>query len=384
MPPSQKPGPPSRPAPGRPPTLRSRLRTHRILKAWTQTRLAGLAGISRQAYGAIERGESVPSVEVALRLSRALGVPLEEVFALAGGEAGTEAEIHPWGPEVTPGRRVRVASVGARRIAFPAEGPGFPEPEPARGVVEERSDVGLRVRSLPGGGAEPTLVLCGCDPASQLLRRAFPGEEAVTWIPAGSRQALLAVAEGRTHVAGFHLEGEGGSPRNVSPEPSAPSDLPFPATVVGFAVWQQGLLVRHDNPLGIRSVEDLARPGVRLLNREPGSGSRILLDRLMEEAGIPGSSVAGYGESAAAGHWAVAEGVAAGAADVGVGILAAARAFGLGWIPLREERYDLVIPDHFLDDPGIGALLDLLRRPWFQAQVESLGGYDVSPMGKST
>jgi putative molybdopterin biosynthesis protein len=157
--------------------------------------------------------------------------------------------------------------------------------------------------------------------------------------------------------------------------------LPFPCTVVGFAVWEQGIMLAPGNPLGVGAVEDLARPELRLLNREEGSGSRAVLDRALARAGVEESAIPGYRGTAAAGHWAVAQGVAAGSADAGVGIRAAARAFGLAWVPLEEERYDLVIPDALLGDPAVEALLDLLRFPALQAQVESLGGYDIAPMG---
>lgn len=391
--------------------LRTELRGLRRAVDLTQDALARRVGLSRQALGAIERGEAVPSVEVALRLAGALEVPVERLFRLEGGEGGgaREAALGRLGR----GRRVRRVTIGGQTTLVPAEGTGGAGPEPASGILgagpdsrdsrkgagggqgadgtgerpdrtghgPDRTGEGPSLLPLPLAPGSP-LVLVGCDPATTLLR-AFLSREAgveLLWLPRGSRAALAALAEGQAHVAGFHLRADpkGGEP---PPGPTGSGDLAFPCTRIAFAVWEQGILLGPGNPLGIERPEDLARPDLRFVNREPGSGSRALLDRLLREAGVEGGEIPGYRETAAAGHWAVAQAVAAGVAHAGVGIRAAARAFDLAWIPLEEERYDLVIPDHLLDDPAVGALLDLLGSASLRGQVESLGGYDVSPMG---
>ena len=147
-----------------------------------------------------------------------------------------------------------------------------------------------------------------------------------------------------------------------------------------FAVWEQGLLVAPGNPRGIRRAGDLARPDIRLVNREAGSGARALLDAELARAGLTPADARGY-EAAVGSHLAVAEAIAAGLADAGVGIRAAAQALGLGFVALAEERYDLVIPRAFSEQPPVQALLDTLRSPLFRLEVEALGGYDVSRMG---
>jgi putative molybdopterin biosynthesis protein len=194
----------------------------------------------------------------------------------------------------------------------------------------------------------------------------------------GSRASLGGLARGEAHVAGVHLLDPLTGAFNG---PWVAKLVPFPCTIVRFATWEQGLLVAPGNPLGIDGVQDLVRSGVRFLNREVGSGSRSLLDQRVLAAGIRAESIPGYLDTRATGHMAVAEAVASGVADVGVGIRAAGLACGLGMIPLATERYDLVIPDHFLDLPAIQALLNGLSRPGIQAQVDALGGYDVSGMG---
>ena len=226
--------------------------------------------------------------------------------------------------------------------------------------------------------AERTLVMLGCDPAAGLVATALAQRGVdLVWTQEASQAALAGLARGQAHVAGCHLYDAGTGRYNT---PWVARLVPFPCTVVGFAVWEQGLIVAPGNPLQLRAVADLARPGVRLVNRERGAGARLVLDTALEQAGIPPSAVAGY-ERLAAGHLAVAETVRGGLADAGVGVRAAALAYGLDFVPLGEERYDLVIPDHFLDLPAVGALLDVLRRPALQQQVELLGGYDVAPMG---
>ncbi|MSR22144.1 MAG: helix-turn-helix domain-containing protein [Gemmatimonadetes bacterium] len=360
--------------------LQNELKEARRARDLTQGDLARAAGISRQAYGSIERGGAVPSLSVALRLAEALGGSVERLFHL---ESSAAAPLHVWSPASPTGQRVRVASVGGRRVTVPADGIGGAGPSLASGVLEAGGSgtKTARIRSLPGAEGDPDLVLVGCDPASALIQALLRDRADVdmVWVPSGSRRALEALGEGLAHVAGFHL-------RDASGVGAATSDvqrrLPFRVTVVGFAVWEVGLMLRPGNPLGVESVSDLARPDLRFLNREMGSGSRALVDRSLAEAGIPGSAIPGYEDSAATGHWAVAQAVASGAVDAGVGIRAAATAFGLTWVPLESERYDLVIPDHLLRAPGVAALMDLLESPGLRAQVEALGGYDVEPMGQ--
>jgi putative molybdopterin biosynthesis protein len=119
---------------------------------------------------------------------------------------------------------------------------------------------------------------------------------------------------------------------------------------------------------------------VRLVNRQGGSGTRVLLDYHLGEAGIDPAQIRGYDDEEYT-HMAVAVQVLAGAADVGLGILAAARALDLDFVPVASERYDLCIPRHYLDDPRVEVVLDTLQSSAFRETVTALGGYDVSPMG---
>jgi putative molybdopterin biosynthesis protein len=149
---------------------------------------------------------------------------------------------------------------------------------------------------------------------------------------------------------------------------------------VRFAIWKQGFIVNTGNPKSIRHVEDLTVPGVTIINTEPGAGSRGLLNRLLHEKGIPFHNVRGY-QNVVHSSVASAETIAAGLADCSIGIEAAARATDLDFLFLNEEPYDLVIPDHFLETQAVVDMLEALKRRSFRRQVESLGGYDTSPMG---
>lgn len=224
----------------------------------------------------------------------------------------------------------------------------------------------------------PSLVLVGCDPSVALLAGGLQERGVrLLWSEEGSRDALAALDRGEAHVAGCHLLDEETGEYNL---PWVKRLVSKPYTVVRFATWRQGIIVAAANPKGVRSVEDLARREVRIVNRQPGSGSRVLLDRLLERGGVPSTQVRGYGQIVR-GHLAVAEVVAAGFADAGLGVEAAARALGLGFVPLEEERYDLVVLSEFLETKPVRSLMDTLKRATVRRQIEALGGYDAAGIG---
>lgn len=361
--------------------LESHLREERAARNLTQREMAELAGISRQSYVAIESARSVPSTEVALRLARGLGVPVESLFHLpADGPARLSVEV---GGERPGGRGpVRVVKVGGRRIGIPAGPVGSRELRIADGIGTVDRQGRMQVELFDARPPSCDLVAVGCDPAFQLVSDALrqrAGVEALA-ISRGSRAALETLARGEAHVAGIHI---------VDPESGEYNAawvrrlVPFSCERVRFSSWEQCLLVRPDAGGGIGGLGDLASGSVRFLNRESGSGTRMLLDRALSAEGIPASEIPGYERTVAAGHLAVAEGVASGLADVGVGIRAAGSAYGLRTIPVAREWYDLVIPRHFVDLPAVQALLDVLRTPSLRDQVNALGGYDVEGMGES-
>ncbi len=143
----------------------------------------------------------------------------------------------------------------------------------------------------------------------------------------------------------------------------------------------QGLIVAAGNPLGLKGIEDLTRAGVRYVNRQRGAGTRVLLDHELRRRGISPGAIDGYAREEPT-HLAVAAAVAAGRGDAGLGIMAAARAFGLDFLPVTREPYDLVVTAAEADSPRLDPLWALLRSGRFRAAVEELGGYGTEEMGR--
>jgi molybdate-binding protein len=230
------------------------------------------------------------------------------------------------------------------------------------------------------GEFENRILLAGCDPGISVLTRhvqAAGVEMAVAH--RNSSQALELLKEGYVHVAGTHLRDDA----------SGESNLPeihrlFPkesVAVISFAVWEEGIVTARGNPKGIKGIEDLARRDVSIVNRETGAGSRLLLDSQLKRFKIPVRSVRGY-QHLASGHLSAAWQVHAGTADCCIATRATARAFGLGFIPLVSERYDLAIRRRYLDLPAMQTLLDTLNRGNFRRELEGLGGYDTKAAGQ--
>ena len=151
--------------------------------------------------------------------------------------------------------------------------------------------------------------------------------------------------------------------------------------VVRLVHREQGLIVAPGNPLGLTGIDDLGREGLRYVNRQRGAGTRVLLDTELATRGIDPAAVSGY-EREEHTHLAVAAAVAAARADCGLGVLAAARAFGLDFVPVTREPYDLVVGPEALEDGKLAPLWALMEEPAFRAAVEALGGYDAAEMGR--
>ena len=195
----------------------------------------------------------------------------------------------------------------------------------------------------------------------------------------GSLGGLVALRDGLCHLAGSHL---------LDPD-TGRYTLPYvervlagcDVAVVRLVHRDQGLIVAPENPLGLAGIDDLPRPGLRYVNRQPGAGTRVLLDHELRQRGIAPEGVEGYAREEHT-HLAVAAAVAAGRADCGLGIAAAARAFGLGFVPVAREPYDLVVALDALDDARLAPLWALLESAEFRGAVESLGGYSTEEMGR--
>jgi putative molybdopterin biosynthesis protein len=195
---------------------------------------------------------------------------------------------------------------------------------------------------------------------------------------ASSKLALAWLKEGKVHIAGSHLQDPKTGEFNLPYIRKEFPDQDF--TVVTFARWEEGLVIASGNPKSVRGVEDLARKNVRFVNREPGSGSRALLDELLEKTGLDARKVEGY-DRIALGHLAAAYCIVSRDADVCLATRSAAQTFGLDFIPLNSERYDLVMRKRTADLPAVKAFLDVLQRATLRRKLEVLAGYDTSETG---
>ncbi len=372
----------------------ARLRLARQARGLSQQQLAGVAGVTRQAVSAVESGHSDPSLRVALGLARALGMTVEELFG--PGDLGDPVLARPVAAVNGPGSRVALATVGDTFVALPLHADtaaplGF---GPAGGLVAGGSPALAKprpgdlvpVRSI--GPPRPTVVVAGCDPALPLLETPLALLDpplAFAWWPCGSGEALRLAAAGLVHAAGVHQvgaqAGAAASPADAedTEHPGGAADIPGGAEVVGFASWREGLVVRPGAQ--VRGLDDVARLGLRLVNREPGAQARTLLDRERLRLGLDPAQLPGY-HSRAAGHLQVAAAIDGGLADAGVSSEPAALAYGLDFIPLAEERFDLVLPAKHAASREVQGLLRVLTSPWLLAQLASLPGYDAARCGE--
>jgi putative molybdopterin biosynthesis protein len=197
----------------------------------------------------------------------------------------------------------------------------------------------------------------------------------------GSLGGLVALRDGLCHIAGSHL---------LDPA-SGEYTVPYVDQVFGVAApevaivrlvhREQGLIVAPGNPRDIGGIHDLTRSGLRYVNRQRGAGTRVLLDHEITKLGIDPGAIEGYPREEPT-HLAVAAAIAAGRADAGLGIMAAAKAFGLDFVPVTREPYDLVIAPGAVDSPQLAPLWSLLRSDRFQSAVTGLGGYSAKEMGR--
>ena len=224
--------------------------------------------------------------------------------------------------------------------------------------------------------------MSGCDPAAAILvdwlaRRRSPVRAVA--IPCSSREALRALVEGRAHVAGVHLRDQKSGDYNLASIRRALGRRR--SIVVNFARWELGIATAVGNPLAIRGFADLGRPGLRIVNREEGSGARLVLDQALGELGIDRERVCGY-QFEAGGHLEVAAAIAGGLADAGVTIRLGADAYGLHFLPHQDERYDLVFMEQDSDSTPIKVMLDSLNSRRFAREISQLCAYDTAQMGQ--
>lgn len=230
--------------------------------------------------------------------------------------------------------------------------------------------------------SQDELIICGQDVVLDVLTRHLDRQmPQIRFLRnfVGSIDGLIALYRGTANMVTVHLwDGE----TNQYNVPYVRRFLPgHKAAIINLVYRPSGFYVAAGNPKNINTWTDLTIPGVRFVNRERGSGTRVLLDEQFHKQGIDSTKVQGYNQEELS-HLAVASRVARGEADVGLGVeKAALQVEGLDFIPLQQERYDLVVRKEDLSKPHFQAVFSILKSPAFRNEIQGMGGYNISQMG---
>lgn len=369
------------------PEIDNRLKARRQAAGFTQRQLAAMVGVTRQSVAAVETGQYSPATTVALQLARALECRVEDLFSIKAGGEVIEGELLGALPMNSAQTRAKVIRVGERLLVRPLDGAGELRSLAASAdglIIDSRANrkrVSVKLLEDPDIISNQ-IAVGGCDPA-MFLAAEHLAKRRNYMVPCvmGNGAALAALKRGEVHAAGVHLTARDSDDDAMLKELQR-TLAPVDCLVVAFAHWEEGIIVAPGNPKDITSVADFAHPKTRIINREKSSGARRLLDRALRAAGVPTARLKGYGDEVLS-HLEVASRVRAGLADAGIAVRAAATVFGLGFIGLQRERYDLIIPKtHYESLPGIKRLLDLVVDRSFRAELEAFGGYDTRESGK--
>ena len=356
------------------------VKPYRQAKGWSQEELAERVGVRRQAIYDVESGRYLPNTAIALRLARIFGCRVEDLFVERTPRESQH--IHLISEDVEPQARLALGRVRDRLVGLPLQGPesvpfglrsadGLLDPDKKRAQI-----------LLPTDRLDKTIILMGCDPAFEILgqhvSRLSP-DARVHCRFASSHRALEGLAEGFAHVAGTHLHNTGKAESNVVL--AAKTLRHGRSSILGFSLLEEGLMVARGNPLGIRTVADLAQPMVRFINREAGAALRVLLDDHLRRAGIRPEEISGYGNEVRS-HREGGYRIACNVADAALGLRAVAEVYDLGFVPITAARCDLVIPADLADHPTLRILLDVLQSAALRREIDTLPGYDGSVTGK--
>jgi molybdate-binding protein/DNA-binding transcriptional regulator YhcF (GntR family) len=352
------------------------------------------------ATGRLQPGERLPTVrELAQSLAVSPGTvvkayrQLEQDGVIRSRRGGGTAVVGKASdPQLLMLRQIRLSNMMSNGILEAlSQGYSLEEIEAAFSIHldrwrEERKDSGRAAKTSPKRieTGKALVIVASHDLALNMLvsrlRQKNP-EVKIHVTYAGSLGGLIALQEGRADLAGIHLLDAETGEYNY---PYVKHLLPGrEVAIVHLAYRIQGLMFAADNPKQIKGIEDLRRPDVTLINRQKGSGTRILLDQELQKLGIVPSGVKGYTHEVDT-HLAVARGIAEGKADVGLGIEAAARACHVDFLPLHRERYDLVMPKENYKNKKLAPLLGVVGSEDFRKAVIEAGGYDASQTGTTT
>ena len=357
-----------------------RLKQIRQSRGLSQSQVAELVGVKRQAIYDIESGRYLPNTEVALHLAKYLSCRVEDLFS---------EEAHPGDRPVLMvegtapvSQRIAVARVRDRLVGYPLEGTnsfgqGF---RPADGLLG--SD-GKTVKLFEDPyRLDRTAMLLGCDPAFGILASHVTRQSADVRLNCGfasSEKALKRLAAGESHLAATHMHNTGSEQSNVTFAKKLLGKIS--ARVIAFTTFEEGLMVAPGNPHKIMGVSDLAKKHIRMVNREPGAALRTLLDDRLALSGIPARRISGY-RALVSNHEEGAQMVLHGLADAALGLRAVASAFAIDFVTLETVRCDIVIPDDMMQHQAVRVMLDVLHTRALRDELASLPGYDTRDTGK--
>lgn len=331
---------------------------HRVRRGWSQARLAEESGVSRTEISAVETGRLVPSVAVALKLSAALGEPVEGLF---GGTGPAASVPWAWPPPSGDDARLWRATVNGRLLAYPVE-------QTAAGTIPHDATTSAGGLDVTGPTARPdrTLVIAGCDPMVGFVVQEMSERHGIRVVPLlrSSSEALSLLHRGLVHVAGVHLTDPRGETAN---DRVVRSRLGTGHHLIHQMRWEAGIAVVAKQK--VRSVRALLRSDIRWVNREEGSAARQAFDRLLGGMRKP----RGY-QQVVRDHRAVADAISNGWADAGMCIRPAATEARVGFIALQREAYELCVAESMLDDPRLVALNATLRSKRYRQLVGEVPG----------
>ncbi|BAY91263.1 MULTISPECIES: substrate-binding domain-containing protein [unclassified Tolypothrix] len=390
-------------------SLCNNLRSMRTRLDLSQQDLANIVGVTRQTIGSLEAGQYAPSIAMCLRLAKALDCKVEDLFWLDGDRLEIEAIIAETDSDEQPSQ-VTLAKVGEQWIAYPLVGndafrmemipsdgetlaekkfPNITQLALSQDIVKsnksylqnEKNKVVVRLVD-DVDKLQNTVVIAGCTPVLSLLAKATE-----RWYPklrvnyrfAHSMKALRSLCQGEVHIAGMHLYDPQTGEHNVPFVRAALAGRK--AMIISLGVWQEGLLVPAGNPMGVKTVADLVEFDATIITQEPGSAGRMLLERKLQEQRVPLQSVKKF-DCIAHNHQDVALSVASGMVDAGISTASIAATFGLGFIPLHQARYDLVILKEYLEQSPVQQFINILGHQVVRSHLQVLGGYDISNIGE--
>ncbi len=340
----------------------------------SQSDLAARAGVARQTVGGIEAGQYGPSLAVAFRLARALGRTVEDIFWLPDIPAQEVSAI--WsglGQIPGEGEKIYLTARGGDYAAFPVGKDGL-QSEANALVRKSRGREPLLATILDTDSLQcPTVLLAGCSPALDIIKKKLNQryrDVNLYWVNVNSMASLRALEKGIIHGAGLHIYDEDTGEYNLPIIQRTLQDKPY--VVINLCYGEQGFVLPRGNPGGIYSYGDLARPGVRVVNREVGAETRRLLDTGLKANYLTPDQVAGYNFQVKT-HQEVVQAVALGGADCGISLRSLAKVYNLDFIPITQERYDLVFLQENLAEPGVQAILECLGKRSFHLELESSG-----------